>query len=179
MKIRRTLAAALCLLTTGACADEAADRVEVVRRAREMIDSTFKGDFVGVLKFTHPAISKISGGEEPLKKAITGVAAKMKELKLEFVSMDVQPPEMFYGKDGKTFALVKTKTMMIIPGKTRITEGGTMIAVRETPEGAWTFLRVNAKLAADRAMLKRLLPDFPDEAVLEAPGRPLTEQLGK
>ncbi|MEA3207690.1 MAG: hypothetical protein QOE70_747 [Chthoniobacter sp.] len=178
MTLRLSLAVCLCLLTTALRADEAADRVEIVRRAQEMSTAAFKGDIMAVVKFTHPSVLKISGGEELIKKSIEGVAAQMKRLEIEFVSMDAQPPEKLSSAGGKTFAIVKTKVVMQIPGKTRITENGSMLAVRETRDGAWTFVRVNPQLAGNRALLKALLPDVPDEIVLEAPGKPVTEPLG-
>ena len=178
--MKRLLFPLVCLLTIAPLhADEDADRLDIVRRARTMIDSTFKGDMTSVLRFMHPATVKMIGGEEVLKKSIAGVAEQMKQLGLEFVSMDVRPPTRFYPGGQKTFTLVKTNTVMQIPAKKlRITEESSMIAVRDAPGGEWTFVRVSAQLANDRTLLKRLFPDFPDELRLEPPATPVSEPLG-
>ena len=75
--------------------------------------------------------------------------------------------------------MVKATTVMQIPGKARITEESSMIAVRDTPGGEWTFVRVNAPLANDRSVVKRLFPDFPEELRLEPPTTPRVEPLTK
>lgn len=178
--MKRVLFLLACFLAIAPLhADEAADRSDIVRRARTMIDSTFKGDMNVVLKFMHPETVKMVGGEETLKKAIGGVAQQMKEMGLEFVSMDVRPPTRFYSRGQKTFTVVATKTVMQIPAKVRMTEEGSMIAVRDTSGGEWTFVRVNAQLAADRTLLKKILPDFPDELTLDPPTKPVSEPLTK
>lgn len=179
MNLRVWLALCLGLMCGRLLADDIADRLEIAGRAREMINATFRGDVDAVLKFTHPAVVKISGGEEPLKKAVEGVKAQAKQLGLEFVSMDVEPPEKLFGSGGETFAVVKSKTVMQIPGKTRVTETGSMIAIRATPGGTWTFLRVSAPLAGNRALLKSMLPNLPDEMTIEAPGKPFVVPLTK
>jgi hypothetical protein len=178
--MRRFLLPLACVLAVAPLrADQDADRLEIVRRARAMIDSTFKGDMTSVLRFMHPATVKMIGGEEALKKAVVGVAEQMKHIGLEFVSMDVRPPTTFYSRGQKTFTKVKTTTVMQVPGKVRVTEEGSMIAVRDTPGGEWTFLRVNAQLANDRALLKKFFPDFPDDLTLEPPGKPVSEPLSR
>jgi hypothetical protein len=53
------------------------------------------------------------------------------------------------------------------------------IAVRDTPGGEWTFVRVSAQLANDRALVKKFFPDFPDELALESPGKPVSEPLSR
>ena len=181
------VAIASLLLFTLAClaaiaplrADEHADRLDIVRRARIMIDSTFKGDLNSVLKFMHPDTVKLLGGEEPLRKAIAGVSEQMKQLGLEFVSMDVRPPAQFYSRGQRTFTVVETTTVMQIPTKMRFTEDGSLLAVRDTPDGEWTFVRVNAQLANDRTVSKALFPDFPDELSLRPPPPPTMEPLRK
>ncbi len=160
-------------------AGEEEDRQRIVQRARAMVDATFKGDMTAVLQFTHPDAVKLMGGEETVKRVIGGVADQMKQMGIEFVSMDIQPPGQFLTNNGKTFTIVKTKTIMQIPAKTRMTDESSMIAIRETAGGEWTFLRVNAGLAQNRELLKRLLPDVPDELKLEAPPKPVTEPLSK
>jgi hypothetical protein len=93
--------------------------------------------------------------------------------------MDVQPPEKFHRNGGKTFAVVKAKTVMQIPGKTRLTEESSMIAIQDMPGGEWTFLRVNQPIASNREILKKLLPDIPDDLKIEAPSRPTAEPVAK
>lgn len=158
-------------------ADENSDRLDIVRRARLMIDATFKGDMSAVLKFMHPGTVSMLGGEEPLKKAIGGVAEQMKQLGLEFVSMDVRPPTTFHRRGQRTFTVVMATTVMQIPAQARIIEESSMIAVRDTPAGEWRFVRVNAQLANGRTLLKSLFPDFPDDLKLEAPTTARTEPL--
>jgi hypothetical protein len=172
-----TIACLLAITTLRAGEDE--DRKQIVQRARSMVDATFKGDMTAVIQFMHPGAIKAIGGKEAVKKAIGGVAEQMKQLGLEFVSMDIQPPDKFLTNNGKTFTVVKTKTVMQITGKTKLTEESSMIAIRETADGPWTFLRVNAPVAQNRQMLKMLLPDVPDDLVIEAPVKPVAEPLSK
>ena len=174
----RLAIALTCLLAVAPLgADEDADRLEIVSRARAMIDATFKGNMAAVLKYMHPGTVKMLGGEEALKGAIAGIADQMKQTGLEFVSMEVRPPARFFSRGQRTFAVVKTKTVMQIPARVRLTEEGSMIAVRDVPDGEWTFVRVNAQLASDRALLKKLFPDFPDQLALEPPSKPVSEPL--
>ena len=178
--MKRFLFLLACLLAiTPLHADEAGDRAAIVQRGHLMIDGTLKGDMGVVLKFMHPETVKMVGGEEALKKIIGGVAQQMKDIGLEFVSMEVRPPARFYSRGQKTFAIATTTTLMQIPAKVRMTEEGSMIAVRDTPGGEWTFVRVSAQLAADRTLLKRILPDFPDDLTLEPPTKPVPEPLNK
>ena len=180
--MKRLLLPLACLLTLTTAplrADEEADRLEIVRRARTMIDAIFKSDMNSVLQFMHPETVQKIGGEEAVKKAIGGVADQMKQVGLEFVSMDIRPPTRFLSRGQRTFTVVKTTTVMQIPAKVRITEESSMIAVRDTPGGQWTFVRVSAQVAGDRDLLKELMPDFPDELTLEPPTKPVTEPLGK
>ncbi len=160
-------------------ADEAADKVAIVTRAKQMVQSTLSGEMNAVVKFMHPGVVKVMGGEEALKKMIGKVAEDMKSIGLEFISMDVTPPEKFYQNAGKTFAVVKTKSVMQIPGKTRITEESSMIAIQDPTGGDWTFLRVNQPIASNRDVLKQLLPDLPDDLKVEAPSPTVREPLTK
>lgn len=178
--MKHFLLPALALLAlTPLRADEDEDRKQIVKRAREMVDATFKGDMTAVLQFTHPGAIQLMGGAETVKRVIGGVAGQMKQMGIEFVSMDIRPPGKFFTNNGKTFTIVKTKTVMQIPHKTRMTDESAMIAIRETADGPWTFLRVNAGLAQNRERLKQLLPDAPDDLPLEAPPKPVSEPLGK
>jgi hypothetical protein len=178
MKIPRIIAAVL-LAIAPLRADEAADKAAIVTRAKQMVESTLSGEMNAVVKFMHPGVVKVMGGEEALKGMIANVAKDMKAIGLEFISMDVTPPEKFYQNAGKTFAVVKTKSFMQIPGKTRITEESSMIAIQDPTGGDWTFLRVNEPIASDRKILKQLLPDLPDDLKVEAPVRPVTEPIRK
>ena len=173
------LACLLALITVPIRADEEADRLEIVSRARAMIDAIFKDDMNLAVGFMHPETVQRIGGEEALKKAIGGLADQMKRIGLEFVSMDIRPPAEFFTRGQRTFTVVKTATVMKIPSKVRITEESSMIALRDTPGGQWTFVRVSAQVAGDRDLLKTLLPDFPDELALEPPTKPVTEPVGK
>jgi hypothetical protein len=176
----RLLVPLACLLTLAPLrAGQDADALEIVRRARTMMDSTFKGDMNAVLTFMHPETVKRLGGEEALKTAIRSTAEQMKQIGVEFVSMDVRPPTRLFPRGERTFAVVKTTTVMQIPAKARFTEEGSMIAVCDTPGAEWTFVRVNAQLASDRTVLKRFFPDFPDELTLEPPMKPVVEPLNR
>jgi len=176
---RFPLALAALATLTSLHADESADRQEIVSKAREMISATFKGDMTAVLRFTHPAVVKIGGGEEAMKKVIEGVATQMKQANLEFVSMDAEPPEKFFTSGSKTFAIVKTKTVMLVPGRARLTENGAMLAIRESPQAGWTFLRINEQIADNRELLQKLIPGVPDEIVLPKPAKTAIEPIGK
>lgn len=176
------LAAALLSLNTLLFADEAADKVTgaaVAARAKTMVEATLKGDANVVLKFMPPGVVQAMGGEAALVKAIERTMADMKQIGMEYVSMDVQPPEKFHRSGGKTFAVVKTKSVMLVPGKARITEESSMIAIQEHAGAEWTFLRINEALATNRDLLKRLLPDFPEDVKLNPPPRPQTVPVGK
>ena len=172
--------AALALFALAALhADETADRDAVAARAKVMIDSTMKGDMTVVLKYMPASVVQAMGGEDVLKKAIGGVAEQFKASGMEIVSVEVQPPAKFHRNAGKTFALVKSKTVIQIPGKTRITEESSMLAIQDAPGADWTFLRVNQPLASNREILKKLLPEIPDDLVVEPPARPVVEPITK
>ncbi len=173
------LAAVALSLNTLLFADEAADKAAVAARAKTMVEATLKGEGSEVLKFMPAGVVQAMGGEEMLKKAIERTMAEMKKIGMEFVSLDVQPPESFHRSGGKTFAIVKTKSVMLVPGKARITEESAMIAIQEKAGAEWTFLRVNEAIANNRDLLKRLLPDFPDVVKLDPPTRPQTVPVGK
>lgn len=178
--MRSLFIAALVLFTFATIrADEAADKDAIVARAKVMIDSTLKGDMTAVLKFMPASVVQALGGEDMLKKAIGGVADQLKASGMEIVSVEVQPPAKFHRNAGKTFALVKSKTVLLIPGKTRITEESSMLAIQDAPGADWTFLRVNQPLASNREVLKKLLPEVPDDLVIEAPTRPVVEPITK
>ncbi len=173
------LTALLLSLNALLFADEAADKAAVAARAKTMVEATLKGEGSEVLKFMPAGVVQAMGGEETLKKAIERTMADMKKIGMEFVSLDVQPPESFHRGGGKTFAVVKTKSVMIVPGKARITEESSMIAIQEQAGADWTFLRINEAIASNRELLKRLLPDFPDDVKLDPPTRPQTVPAGK
>jgi hypothetical protein len=173
------LAASLVALNSLLFADEAAEKAAVAARAKTMVEATLRGEAATVLKFMPPAVVQALGGEAVLTKAIERTMADMRQIGMEFVSMDVLPPEKFHQSGSKTFAVVKTKSTMLVPGKARITEESSMIAIQEQTGGEWTFLRINEALAGNRDLLKRLLPDFPDDVKLEPPPRPQATPIEK
>lgn len=54
------------------------------KQANEMAAATLKGDYVSLLKYTHPTVIKTMGGEQKATATIKGASQKLKETGVKF-----------------------------------------------------------------------------------------------
>lgn len=126
---------------------------------RRIVLSLHAGDIDVVLKYTHPKLVKLLGGQAAAGRAIESVVALLKknDMKLESLSFPSAPTCLEGG--GRRFIIVPTLSMIAARNQ-RIQSLNFQFGVLESGAADWTYLegsRVNAET------VQVLFPGFPRE----------------
>jgi hypothetical protein len=138
---------------------ESAVSARVQEDVRRIVQSLHTGDIDVVLKYTHPKIVKLLGGQAAAGQALESAVALLKknDMKLESLSFPSAPTCLAGG--GRRFVIVPTLSMIAARNQ-RIESLNFQFGVLESGAADWTYVegsRVNAET------VQLLFPGFPRE----------------
>lgn len=124
---------------------------------RLIVQSLYAGDIGVVLKYTHPAVVKLLGGQAAARRAMEGAVALLRknDMKIESLSFPSAPTCLTGG--GRRFIIVPTLSV-IAAGDQRIESLNFQFGVFESDGTGWTYVegsRVNGE------NVQILFPGFP------------------
>jgi hypothetical protein len=134
--------------------------------AQSCADAMLKGDFEAFANFTHPKLIEMFGGRQKFIDTIKKGDAEMKAQKTSITSFTVRAPDGTTKGGADLFAVVPTTLAMTIRDS-KIKQDGYLIAVSSDNGAHWTFVTGDG---IERAKLKEILPNLPDE--LKLPAKP-------
>ena len=155
----RTLISVGVLLVAGfAFADDAEDK-RVQSDIKSVSQAMFAGDVDTLLRYTHPKIIELMGGEAQARETLeTGALRQMKVMTLEAVEFPAAPT--FFGSEKNDFVFVPNR-LRFSGGDRRVEIESFHLGVRSKGSTDWTYVD-GANLNSSTA--PSLFPDFPSDA---------------
>jgi hypothetical protein len=151
-----------CVPCRGADSPPAPDSIRAA--AQSCADAMLKGDFEAFANFTHPKLIEMFGGRQKFIDAIKKGDAEMKAQKTSITSFTTRAPDGVTKGGADLFAVVPTTLAMTIRDS-KIKQDGYLIAVSSDNGAHWTFVTGDG---IERAKLKEILPNLPEELKLPA-----------
>jgi hypothetical protein len=166
MIARRTawvVLAALFFSAPGFAADAPPTPEAIRTQAQACADAMLKGDLETFANFTHPKLIELMGGRQKFIDAIKLGNAEMKAQKSAITGFNTGAPEGVVKGGNDLFAVVPM-TLTVTQRDTKISHEGYLVAVSSDGGTKWTFITGD-----ERAKLKEILPNLPEELKLPAP----------
>jgi hypothetical protein len=155
---------AILMLTNMAFAADAPPTPEAIRlQAQACADAMLKGDLETFANFTHPKLIELMGGRAKFIDAIKQGNAEMKAQKSAITGFSTRAPEGVVKGGNDLFAVVPM-TLTLTQRETKVSHEGYLVAVSSDGGTKWTFITGD-----ERAKLKEILPNLPEELKLPAP----------
>jgi hypothetical protein len=170
---RLSLTFLAALVFSAPCRAADAPSPESIRAAAQSCaDAMLKGDFEAFANFTHPKLIEMFGGRQKFIDTIKKGDAEMKSQKATITSFTVRAPDSTTKGGADLFAVVPTTLAMTIKDS-KIKQDGYLIAVSSDNGAHWTFVTGEG---IERAKLKEILPNLPDELKLPAKAAQVVEK---
>lgn len=135
---------------------------EVKKQANEMGDAFIKGDYKSFVKFTHPTLIQVMGGENKMISTLTKTINQTKSQGVSFLSIAFDSPTTIVKtKNELQCTIAQHLTAQVPNGK--ITNSSTLIAVSIDNGKKWYFVDTTNK---DLSQIKQLLPNLSSEIVI-------------
>jgi hypothetical protein len=135
---------------------------EVKKQANEMGDTFIKGDYKSFVKFTHPTLIQVMGGENKMIATLTKTINQTKSQGVSFLSIVFDnPTKIVKTKNELQCTIVQHLTAQVPNGKT--TNSSTLIAISMDNGKKWYFVDTTNK---DISQIKQLLPNLSSEIVI-------------
>src|SRR4051794_26863912 len=168
-RIGLVILAALFFALPGFAAD--APPPEAIRtQAQACADAMLKGDLETFANFTHPKLIELMGGRAKFIEAIKQGNAEMKAQKSAITGFNTGAPEGVVKGGNDLFAVVPM-TLTVTQKDTKISHEGYLVAVSSDGGTKWTFITGD-----ERAKLKEILPNLPEDLKLPAPAAKTAEK---
>ena len=157
----RTIVALTCVVLKASTATGQTCAPAVAARGQEdvklIVQSLYAGDVDVVLKYTHPAVIKMQGGQDAARRAVTAAVALLQKnsMKLESLSFPAEPT--CFAGTSRQFIIVPTLSVIEAGGQ-RFESLNFQLGASESSDGRWTYVegsRVNAE------NVQVLFPGFP------------------
>jgi hypothetical protein len=157
--------AALVLVPRSLAAEPTPEAIRT--EAQACADAMLKGDLETFANFTHPKLIELMGGRQKFIEAIKQGNAEMKAQKSAITGFSTRAPEGVVKGGNDLFAVVPM-TLTVSQRDAKIKQEGYMVAVSSDGGTKWTFITGD-----ERAKLKEILPNLPDELKLPVqPAKP-------
>ena len=124
---------------------------------RLIVQSLYAGDVDVVLKYTHPAVIKMQGGQDAARRAVTAAVALMQKnnMKLESLSCPAEPTCL--SGTNRQFIIVPTLSVIESAGQ-RFESLNFQLGASESSDGQWTYVE-GSRVKAENVQV--LFPGFP------------------
>lgn len=140
-------------------ADEGTDAKRVQDDVKKISHALFGGDVDTVLRYTHPVIVKMIGGDDAARQGIQKAIGQFTELDMRIESFEFPMEPTFIENKGSRFAIVPTLLVVSANGQ-RVESSNFQLGVFDNITKHWHYVegsRVNQK------NLQTLFPDFPED----------------
>ena len=144
-------------LAVGALAvsPQSQDATVVQQDVRRANDALYSGDVDTLLRYTHPRIIELMGGEQKTRETLKESLKVVREMRVEKLSFP-DAPRFFEGQDN-FFVFVPTLTIVMVKGQ-RIESLNFQLGIKKKGQENWAYVegsRIND------SNVRSLFPDFP------------------
>jgi hypothetical protein len=147
----------------------AQDTLFIKQQAARFAKASFYSDHETVINLTYPGLVTYSGGRDTMQKLITERIESLQ--KQGVISFDgyVDSPGPFY-KAGNQLHCLIPETIILKMFNGRYVSRSYLLAISADAGKSWTFMDVGNM---PNSVLHKLLPNYNDELVIPAPGKPM------
>lgn len=163
---------ALCLFTAGTSFATPEVTNKISKEAQRCADATVNQDFPTLVKYTHPKVIEMLGGE-------TGMLARVKEGNAQLAEKGIRIASVKVGKaedpqiiEGGMISLVPQRVVVTAPGA-KITHEGSILGVFSDESGAWTFVDLTA---INESQFRQTFPELADHFPFPPKKEPLLQK---
>lgn len=155
---------------SGSKADSGGMAEKIVLLANQIADATKDSDNEFIIDRTHPRLIQLAGGRNKMLEILNKALEPMKTQGITIANFTVSKDIVVRQVGQKIFAILPTTLDLRYPNRTMRTEGF-LLAVSEDGGKTYTFID-GAGAAKNRAVLKQILPDLPEDLPLPVAGIP-------
>ena len=156
---RSALVAFICLAASASPAQAKDESQQVQEDVRTIIHAVYDGDLDAVLRFTHPKVIEMQGGEAATRSAVEQAVQQLKAMGMHIESLSFPKPPEFLEGGGRRFVIVPTLSVIVM-GDQRAESLNFQLGVLEPRATHWVYVegsRVN------RENVQSLFPGFPED----------------
>ena len=155
---------------TGSKPESGSMAEKIILLANQIADATKDSDNEFIIDRTHPKLIELAGGRNKMLELLNKALEPMKYQGISIANYTVSKDVVVRQVGQKVFAILPTTLDLKYPNRTTRTDGF-LLAVSEDGGKTYTFID-GAGAAKNRAVLKQILPDLPDDLTLPAAGTP-------
>lgn len=134
----------------------------VKQQANLMGEAFIKGDYKTFVKYNHPNIVKMMGGEAGAAKTIAGMMDKIKKQGFNFDSLYFGEPTVII-KNGTEYQCTILQTIVMTTPQGRYANASTLVAVSRNNGVNWTFIDTSNK---DEATIRQVVQNLSHKLVI-------------
>ncbi len=143
---------------------------KIIKQANELASATKDWDHDFVLDRTYPKLIQLAGGRAKMRETLDKAMEPIKEQGATITAFTVSENIVVRNLGTKIYAVVPTTMDLDFPNRL-LRVDSFLLAISEDSGRTFTFLSGSA-VAKDKQLFKRVLPDWPDDFILPAPGTP-------
>jgi hypothetical protein len=135
---------------------------KVVPVQQDVIDlsrAVFEGDIDTVVRFTHPAVIQLAGGEDQLRQTLKAAMAQFASAGMKLESLSFPSAPTFLEGGGHRFVVVPTLSVTVVQGQ-RVESLNYQMGSFDETASRWTYIE-GSRVNSDNVQL--LFPGFPQD----------------
>ena len=136
-------------------------------KAMRMVESLLQADYQTFIKYNHPKVVQLSGGEEKMIEVLKNELQKLKDQGITFKSISIGLTPQIVKAGDEIHTLVSQQLIMTVPGGT-VTADSYLLAISADGGTNWTF--VDTTPLGNEETLKSMFPKYNME--LKIPPKP-------
>lgn len=137
--------------------DDAVLAEQVQGDLRNVREATVTGDIDTVLRYAHPKLIELAGGQQEFVTVVERQLSEMKNSQVSFSELTFPSPPEFIQTRDRLYAVVPQQFVMSVPAA-GIETKSFQLGVLEKGSSQWTYIDVSK---FDRETLEEWFPDFP------------------
>jgi len=162
----------LCLLAVETSSASPETSKKISEEAQRCADATVNQDFAALVKYTHPKVIEMLGGETAMRVRVDEGNAQLKGSGIRISSVRVGKAENPKIIEGGMISLVP-QTVVVTAPSARITHEGSILGVFSDKIGSWTFIDLSA---ISEIQFRRMFPELADHFEFPAKKQPLVKE---
>ena len=124
----------------GAAEDDNAATAQVQKDVRLIIDALHEGDIDTLLRYSHPRMIELAGGEKVLRPAVEAIVRHTRGLGMRVESFTFPQPPQFFEGGGRRYVTVPTLSTISFKNGTRAESLNFQFGILENGASEWKYV---------------------------------------